>query len=340
MSSLRETSTLSDGTRYTEDDQYVKSAYPWHAPRTPAVTTAEYSTAPTYQYNVPPAQSATFADGSSHADDIKLSMRDEYGDITGLNARLGKNVPKIEALHQQNAQMKGQIMTLERQIAELREALANSVPREQYTRAQEELNALRRRIGQLEAELSQLRAEKAALERECSRIPDLERQIQELLARLRAMESADEGYRSALEESRRRVAQLEGQVADLASVPPPPPPPPPQIVVQEVERVVYKEIEVPVFQPPVEQQKEEIVTSMTTIIDRETAARGEANARNATLLESMETVRRAIRRNSAQLGAIRRNSLTPHLRPPARDRELDAQVEQCVARGEDLRDAP
>ena len=166
MSSLRETSTLSDGTRYTEDDQYVKSAYPWHTPRTPApaVTTAEYSTAPTYQYNVPPAQSATFADGSSHADDIKLSMRDEYGDITGLNARLGKNVPKIEALHQQNAQMKGQIMTLERQIAELREALANSVPREQYLRAQEELNALRMRIGQLEAELSQLRAEKAALE--------------------------------------------------------------------------------------------------------------------------------------------------------------------------------
>jgi len=308
MSSLRETSTLSDGTRYTEDDQYVKSAYPWHTPRTPAVTTAEYSTAPTYQYNVPPAQSATFADGSSHADDIKLSMRDEYGDITGLNARLGKNVPKIEALHQQNAQMKGQIMTLERQIAELREALANSVPREQYLRAQEELNALRMRIGQLEAELSQLRAEKAALERECSRIPDLERQIQELLARLRAMESADEGYRSALEESRRRVAQLEGQVADLASVPPPPPPPPPQIVVQEVERVVYKEIEVPVA-PPVqqmEQQKEEIVTSMTTIIDRETAARGEANARNATLLESMETVRRAIRRNSARDSA--RNS--------------------------------
>ena len=57
-----------------------------------------------------------------------------------------------------------------------------------------------------------------------------------------------------------------------------------------------------------EQQKEEIVTSMTTIIDRETAARGEANARNATLLESMETVRRAIPRNSAQSYAIPRNS--------------------------------
>ena len=82
---------------------------------------------------------------------------------------------------------------------------------------------------------------------------------------------------------------------------------------------------------------------MTTIIDRETAARGEANARNATLLESMETVRRAIPRNSGAIrrrGAIRRNSLTPHLRPSARDRELDAQVEQRVARGEDLRDAP
>ena len=67
--------------------------------------------------------------------------------------------------------------------------------------------------------------------------------------------------------------------------------------------MVYKEIEVPVA-PPVqqmEQQKEEIVTSMTTIIDRETAARdGRTRA--------TRRCSRAWRRCAAQFGAIRRNS--------------------------------
>ena len=84
MSSLRETST-SPTARGTPRTTSTSSRRTWHTPRTPR------SRRPSTGRRRPTSTTcrrrrARRSLRQLHADDIKLSMRDEYGDITGLNA--------------------------------------------------------------------------------------------------------------------------------------------------------------------------------------------------------------------------------------------------------------